>query len=98
MEHGIPVNQSRENLKACKYFPQAIHATQTCKTSLCWEDRSAVARQVSVSRFIITFEVLAVQRMMRSTRLEGKIPGSDSAKRREFCFRLIFWRNSLSRK
>lgn len=32
--------------------------------------------QVSVSRFIITFEVLAVQKNdERSTRLEGKIPG-----------------------
>ena len=50
-----------------------------------WKDRSPVDRKVSVSRFIITFEVLAVQKNDMKHQVRYKDPKAlISAKRREF--------------
>ena len=49
-----------------------------------WKDRSPVARKVPVSRFIITFEVLAVQKNVVKHQVRRKDPrGLISATRSE---------------
>ena len=54
--------QSRENLKRVNISLKPYMPLRRARLLCAGKDRSAVARQVSVSRFIITFEVLAEQK------------------------------------
>ena len=74
MEHGIPVNQSRENLKRVNISLKPYMPLRRTRLLCAGKDRSAVARQVSVSRFIITFEVLAVQKNDEKYQVRRKDP------------------------
>ena len=84
MKHDVPENQSIEKLKhinnALKPYMPLRHRRLVCP----WKDCSPVARQVSISRFIITFELLAVQKVDVKHQVTSKDPrGLILAKRRE---------------
>lgn len=56
-----------------------------------------MARQVSVSRFIIIFEVLAVQKNDEKYQVRRKDPrGLIQPREESSALRLIFWRNPLA--